>query len=206
MKSPDKPGVVPRPTGQKSLCLCAFFLPDFWRFLGPGPRSTPVNGGRDRNTKGLVGPVNGGRDRDTKGLVGLMPNAQSPCTNACLQQRLRQVMESPFGKYTRNAEGDALTLELIESIEKGKAPNAIAMRRSTGWRNGVIWDAVDGGGEDADGGGGDGFCTLYARRSDVACHLRSITVLSCKRSAALVLIKQGKGRHISLAVWCLSVP
>ena len=28
LKSPDKPGVVPRPTGQKSLCLCAFFLPD----------------------------------------------------------------------------------------------------------------------------------------------------------------------------------
>ena len=28
MKSRDKPGVVPRPTGHKSLCLCAFFLPD----------------------------------------------------------------------------------------------------------------------------------------------------------------------------------
>ena len=24
----DKPGVVPRPTGPKSLCLCAFFLPE----------------------------------------------------------------------------------------------------------------------------------------------------------------------------------
>ena len=24
----EKPGVVPRPTGQKSLCLCAFFLPE----------------------------------------------------------------------------------------------------------------------------------------------------------------------------------
>ena len=28
VKSPDKPGAVPRPTGQKSLCSCAFFLPD----------------------------------------------------------------------------------------------------------------------------------------------------------------------------------
>ena len=31
VKSPDAPGVVPRPTGQKNLCLCAFFLPDDFR-------------------------------------------------------------------------------------------------------------------------------------------------------------------------------
>ena len=30
VKSPDKPGVVPRPTGQKKLCLCDFsFLPEY---------------------------------------------------------------------------------------------------------------------------------------------------------------------------------
>ena len=30
----DKPGDVPRPTGHKSLCLCAFFLPEKGLFTG----------------------------------------------------------------------------------------------------------------------------------------------------------------------------
>ena len=41
VKSPDKPGVVPRPTGQKNLCLCAFFLPEFRKGVLRASHSKP---------------------------------------------------------------------------------------------------------------------------------------------------------------------